>query len=179
MARRLKQVLMPQLVVKKNGFTLIELVTVLVILGILAVTAIPNLTDKSSFEDYTVRDQLISRLRLVQLQGMNAEPFDSKAEIGAQCHWLVVKADCFYYEKTQATYGVCDLPNALNICESDSYNAFNKVSFTPNLLEAANYRFNVDGKLSHDSSSSPIKLNGDNSLNIKIESEGYIHEAVQ
>ena len=183
----MRRFLNDQLKIKKNGFTLIELVTVLIILGILAVTVAPKLTEKMSFEDYTVRDQLITRLRLVQLQGMNVEPFDSKkgrsVEAEQFCHWVVVKPSCFYHEKTLKIEQTCNKPSAVNICASEVYNEFNKVAFANNMLKIANYRFNIDGTLNNDSTISPapfsIKLNGDNHLSIAIEQEGYIHGTLQ
>ena len=45
------------------GFTLIELVTVITILGLLAVAVVPRFVSTSTFESRTVEDQLISALR--------------------------------------------------------------------------------------------------------------------
>lgn len=159
---------------KSAGFTLVELVIVIIVLGILAAGAIPKLASKSGFEDYTVRDQLIARLRLVQLQGMNADPALNAPENG--CYWLVVKARCFYHEQTAKNSGSCDLPSAADVCSNDDYNEFNSVSFPEGMLTPANYRFTIkDGKLSSDSEVSPISIDGDNNLSVIINSEGYIH----
>lgn len=156
----------------KAGFTLVELVIVLIVLGVLAVTAIPKLTGRSAFEDYAVRDQLIARLRLVQLQGMNADPAADATENG--CYWLVVKNSCFYHEHTSRNSGNCTSPSAANVCSDDSYNQYNRVAYSDGMLSPANYRFDLQGKLI--AGASPIRINGDNSLSVTIESEGYIHE---
>ena len=50
----------------QHGFTLIELVTVLTILGLLAVAVVPRFAATSSFESRTVEDQLISAYRQAQ-----------------------------------------------------------------------------------------------------------------
>ena len=50
----------------QRGFTLVELVTVLVILGLLAVTVLPRFLQRSSFETRTAQDTLISAARQAQ-----------------------------------------------------------------------------------------------------------------
>lgn len=170
--------------IKNSGFTLTELVIVIIVLGVLAATAGPKLIGKSAFEDYTVRDQLISRLRLVQLQGMNADPSDG-ATTNA-CYWLVVKSTCFYHEHTEKTASSCNPPDDAVDCGDDNYNQYNSVSFSSGMLEQANYRFDIDGKLSPDSNINSklidldtpaiIAITGESDLKVKIETEGYIHE---
>jgi len=110
-----------------QGFTLVELVIVIIVLGVLSAVAIPRFVSRSSFEDYTVRDQLIARLRLVQLQGMNADPAETTAENA--CYWLVVNNDCFYSDHTSRVAGTCTTPSSINACADDSYNDYGAVSF--------------------------------------------------
>lgn len=50
----------------QHGFTLVELVTVIVIVGILAVSALPRFFTVSDFEDRGSADQVISILRFAQ-----------------------------------------------------------------------------------------------------------------
>ncbi|WP_428448439.1 type II secretion system protein [Photobacterium nomapromontoriensis] len=54
-----------------RGFTLIELVIVIILLGILSVTAMSRLIGRSSFDAIVVRDQAIAMARQIQLLGMN------------------------------------------------------------------------------------------------------------
>lgn len=56
---------------RQQGFTLIELITILILLGILSVTVVPKFFSASSFAANTVQTQIISQLRLLQLQAMN------------------------------------------------------------------------------------------------------------
>lgn len=155
-----------------QGFTLIELVIVIIVLGILAATAIPKFAKRSGFEDYTVRDQLIARLRLVQLQGMNADP--SVNGTTNSCYWLVVSTRCFYNEHTAKVANSCLLPSETGVCSDESYNDFASVSFPMGMLNVANYRFDLEGKLL--TANAPITITGDNNLSVTVESEGFIHE---
>lgn len=54
----------------KNGFTLIELVVVILLLAVLSVTVIPRLGNTSDFERAAQRDQLLSLFRVVQQRAM-------------------------------------------------------------------------------------------------------------
>lgn len=162
----------PTAISPTQGFTLIELVVVLIVLGVLAATTVPKLTGRAAFEEYTVRDQLIARLRLVQLQAMNGDPSDDAAENA--CYWLVVKNSCLYHEHTAKSSGNCSAPPSSDICAGDDHNQYNRVFFSDAMLTPAHYRFDLQGRLAEGSSS--IRINGDNQLTVTIESEGYIHE---
>jgi MSHA pilin protein MshC len=55
---------------KQKAFTLIELIVVILIITILAVTAAPKFIGVSNFDSFAYRDQMISSLRLIQQQSM-------------------------------------------------------------------------------------------------------------
>lgn len=55
----------------QHGFTLIELIVVVILLGILAVTASSRLIGRSSFDAIVVRDQAIALARQIQRDGMD------------------------------------------------------------------------------------------------------------
>lgn len=56
---------------QQHGFTLVELVTVLVILGLLAVAVLPRMLQRNTFEARTAQDTLISAARQAQQLAMN------------------------------------------------------------------------------------------------------------
>ena len=55
---------------KQQGFSLLELIITLVILGTLAVTVVPKFFTNESFDAYEFRDQSLSALRAMQLRAM-------------------------------------------------------------------------------------------------------------
>ncbi|MBV7297976.1 type II secretion system protein [Enterovibrio paralichthyis] len=69
-----------------KGFTLIELITVLMILGIISVFAVPRLSGAEAFSVTGARDTGLSVARQVQLRAMQQE------DTSAGCNALVITA---------------------------------------------------------------------------------------
>jgi MSHA pilin protein MshC len=79
---------------KKNGFTLVELITVIILIGILAMVAAPKFNGSDDYEVYPFRAQLISALRLTQQRAMQQTP-------DSACNQIV-------FDNLKARYGVPD-----------------------------------------------------------------------
>ena len=56
---------------KSRGFSLIELIVVIIVLGIMAVTVMPKMITNDDLQSNEIRDQMLSGLRLVQLSSMH------------------------------------------------------------------------------------------------------------
>lgn len=78
-----------------RGFTLIELVLVIILIGVLAVTATPRFFTASGYEQIAARDQLIQLLRQAQLQTMNNSAECQVVHFGNSQSWIPVNtAEC-------------------------------------------------------------------------------------
>jgi len=154
------------------GFTLIEVLTVMILIGILAVTAISKFSGSDSFEAYTYRTSLISDLRLTQQRAM--QQTDNN-----HCHQIVFDTNR-YGIPDRTDCGVVNFPNGW------------QPDYTSVDLNGTRYTvtFSIDGAgniVSFDSMGRPqancaggCKINvastsSGESVQIQIESEGYIH----
>ena len=165
---------------KSHGFTLVELVTVIILIGILAVSVLPKFDGTASYEAHTQRAQLISALRLTQQRAM--QQTDSGDNY---CHQLI-------FDNTTSRYGVpnridCTITVFPNNWEPDATG-----------LVVEDITFTLDGQINNiavtfdnmgrpTDNPSPALLNNCaggciinvqssiETLQIKIESEGYVH----
>ena len=80
-----------------KGFTLVELVLVIVLLGVLSVSIAPVLFSRPGFSEYTFRDRLISLLQTMQLQAMNNATECSVVVITAMRFGVPIPAVHFQY----------------------------------------------------------------------------------
>ncbi|WP_017221681.1 type II secretion system protein [Moritella dasanensis] len=164
---------------KKSGFTLIELVIVIILLGILAATAIPKLIGNDGFEAQAYRDQLLQLLKTVQQQAMSCDD-DCRKNVGGiprtnnlyACNKVIIESNRFGIPKgcdvtfPLAGYEVPQL--GMSKAEADS----SSISFnSPLRIIEFDSRGVANGCVSCD-----ISIIGEQTLFIRIESQGYIHE---
>ncbi len=70
---------------KQSGFTLVELVTTIILIGIIAVTVAPRFTGAGTYSEYALRDQFISAFRFAQQRAM----YDHQVQ---SCYRVLVEA---------------------------------------------------------------------------------------
>lgn len=151
------------------GFTIIELIVVILILGIMAVSVVPKFFNSTGFQEYTYQAEVITKLRSIQLRAM--QQINS-----GECHTVIV---------TTSALGIpepCDsiLPDGWqgeneDTRESGTTNV--KVDTNHDVIfSPTGFSFTFDGMGRPSCGTCLIKVKGDSELTIKIESEGYIHE---
>ncbi|MFO6423239.1 prepilin-type N-terminal cleavage/methylation domain-containing protein [Motilimonas sp. KMU-193] len=166
-----------------TGFTLVELVIVIIIIGVLAAFVLPKLLSSGGYQDYTVRDQLATRLRLTQLKNMNADPNDVSVNA---CYWTVVQVSaseaCFYSIESARVSGNCAPPTSVS-CDPNApehgSDVYDLVAFSPKVaISPATFLFDYNGieqVACGGSFPCDISINSGNNLTLRIEAEGYIH----
>ena len=82
----------------QSGFTLIELVAVMVLLGVLAVMAIPSYKGSNDFAAYSAQDQIITGARMAQQWAM----YDRAA---GNCYRLNVTANAIRVQRNKSNIG--------------------------------------------------------------------------
>jgi len=167
---------------KKSGFTLIELVIVIILTGILAATAIPKLIGNDGFEIQAYRDQLLQLLKTVQQQAMNCDA-DCRVNDGGTprtgnpyaCNKVIIESQRFGIPENcdDENSTLLELPDIFNppqlgmsIEEAES----TSVTFSQHTIEFD------DLGVASSCTGCDISIIGEQTLLIRIEPQGYIHE---
>lgn len=163
---------------KQTGFTLIELVLVMVLLGILGAVALPRFMGAGDSKSLTTRDALLSRLRLVQTMNMN-EPLTQRTRLVVQQNGFAHITEP--YDGTATSVGNASL--------TDTNQSWRRIYNTDaNILLSGQILFSITfdrlgrpqaynsggGQISACDTSCDILI-GTSNLNLTIEQEGYIH----
>lgn len=158
---------------KHAGFTLIELTITIILISIMAVTVLPKFFQSNGFEEYTYRDELISKLRAIQLRSMQQ----------------INNSTCRNIEVTSNEIGLLATTPNETTCESDPAGETTTVTIDSN----HSVSFTVSESLSSFSFSplgkpvgcTPVDIctitititgeSGESELTVEINQEGYIH----
>ncbi len=136
----------------KSGFTLIELVMVIVIIAILSVVVAPRFFTSKGFEEYTYRSEVIALLRAVQAKAMQ------QANVVNPCHQVTLSStriydDCGHEVQVETNHNVTFATNGSTVLVFDHQGKINCGASCPTI----------------------ISITGLETLQLKIESQGYIH----
>jgi len=142
-----------------QAFTLIELILVILIISILAVNVVPKFFGASDVAHFTVRDQLLSQLRLSQLKAMNQLNVCNRVKITDS--YVVVETN---NSSSCGTEGSSSTQISLGDVEIKL-----STGTTPNPLYVT---FNSQGISDCDC---VLNIIGNETIDLKIESQGYIH----
>lgn len=158
--------------IKYLGFTLIEVLATMILIGILAASAISKFSGSDSFEAYTYRTSLISALRLTQQRAMQ------QTNNIAFCHQIVFEANRYGIpDRTDCT--IVDLPDFPDEFLPDKTGLdLSGTSVTVNIDGGGNIvSFDSMGRPGNDCSGGCIinVSSAVETVQIEIESEGYIH----
>lgn len=130
----------------QRGFTLVELITVMVIVGILAVAVLPRFFTVSDFEDRGSADQVKSMLRFAQ------------------------KTAIAQHTPVTVTLAQGTSPNCTTTLAGGNLTCTVKSALTG----AGDYTFNALGQLTAPAAPATVIINGATTITIEAET-GYVH----
>ena len=147
---------------KNAGFTLVELVTTIILIAILSVVVLPRLMTSSSYSAFTLRDEFISELRKTQLMAMNNQDRCYRVDVDADGYQLLrfEHSTCTGTSISEPKQGFAGGASLVLIASGNS---------------TFNLSFDTSGVASLDCSGPCINVIADETLGINIESQGYIH----
>ncbi|RRJ21372.1 type II secretion system protein [Rheinheimera mesophila] len=163
---------MPTIRARVSGFTLIELIIVVLLIGILTVTLLPRFVGKDGVSEFVARDQIVSLLQTVQIRAMQ--------QTSGGCHNLELSSSVI---ALQAINGCVASPDSAFYFQSssDSNVTLSLVSYDGNsVLPSSILSFDANGRpVLPTSSGYRVRISADSILDICVESQGYIHAIVQ
>lgn len=162
---------------RHQGFTLIEVIVVIILIGILAVNILPKFSGTDSFEAYTFRTSLISALRLTQQRAMQQtnSTFCHQIVLNDERYGIPNRTDCTVTDLSSLTEENRDKTGMI---VDERYNVtfqINGVS-NPSTISFDNMGRPLAGELGGCAGGCIINVTSAvETVQIKIESEGYIH----
>ncbi|NQY87094.1 MAG: prepilin-type N-terminal cleavage/methylation domain-containing protein [Colwellia sp.] len=152
------------------GFTLIELVVTIIMIGIMAATIVPRLLTSKGFEEHVYRDELITKLRYIQLRAMQQSN-------DVTCQVIRVNASDIGLLATEINTNTCD-----SVLAGDTTTvrivSDNDISFSIS-ENLSSFRFSSMGRPVGCIAINPCKITltitGSDALGVLINSEGYIY----
>ncbi|CAK1735991.1 prepilin-type N-terminal cleavage/methylation domain-containing protein [Vibrio crassostreae] len=154
-----------------NGFTLVELIIVIIILGIISTFAASRFVGTSSYSTFTAQEQAISVIRQIQVNRMQ-----SNVSAASDSFRLAINSNCL------GSVAACNLnlSNSAQKTQADARSDYvreSDISFSP-----ANTVIDFD-LLGNPSVSAGVNITinsttSSNSAQVCINSQGYVREGV-
>ncbi|MCL1057132.1 type II secretion system GspH family protein [Shewanella gelidimarina] len=152
---------------RRRGFTLVELVTTIILIAILSVVVIPRLFTASSYSAFTLREEFIAELRKVQIMAMNNQD---------RCYRLSVTPTQYQVSRFNTRYNSGCKGTLVRTDTAQSFQGGAALKLDG--ISSFKVEFDGRGVPSLDCSHSQAKcitVEADETQWIAIESEGYIH----
>ncbi|MBY5949076.1 prepilin-type N-terminal cleavage/methylation domain-containing protein [Photobacterium rosenbergii] len=164
---------------KSAGFTLLELIIVIVLIGIISVTAASRLFGRSGFDAVLARDQAISIARQIQLMGMNSPVNPANPN---RCLALRISTTEFGSENcasnSQSTHKLTLENDLVNFSFFDGVNAHNSSDIYFDMLGRPSVVSNQQLQRICTASNCQVTITSRNGeqASLCINSEGYIND---
>jgi MSHA pilin protein MshC len=170
---------------KNKGFTLIELVVVLVLVGILSVAVYPRMTGKGGIAEYAYQARLVSALRTMQQRAMQ----DTRADF---CFKVVLFSGnnsafgppTLDYIDDSATNKTLTCSNQISTNLDDAYAIASNaemlsdtvaISDAPDFVQFNNMGCTIDVLGNACTTDVRIELQGKKTIAVCVNSQGYIY----
>ena len=153
-----------------KGYTLVELIIVIILIGVLAVAIGPALFSRQGFSEFVFGDRLVFLLQTMQLQAMNQ---------ASECSVVVLQA---------MRFGVPDpcssmtLPNVfdpsflgISLSESQDANLLINSPITDVTFDFLGRPIDPQTSTAICQSGCTIQITGEITVSVRIESQGYVH----
>ncbi|MCS6210843.1 type II secretion system protein [Shewanella baltica] len=153
---------------KQAGFTLVELVTTIILISILAVVVLPRLFTQSSYSAYSLRNEFISELRQVQQKALNNTD---------RCFRVTVSGTGYQVSQFSARNGAVCSGTALspNPLYSQAFQGGAQLVLVSTNSSNFSLDFDIDGSTSLACNGPCINVIANDTVMINISSEGYIY----
>ena len=153
---------------KQAGFTLVELVTTIILISILAVVVLPRLFTQSSYSAYSLSNEFISELRQVQQKALNNTD---------RCFRVTVFGTGYQVSQFSARNGAACSGTALspNPLYSQAFQGGAQLVLVSTNSSNFSLDFDIDGSTSLACNGPCINVIANDTVMINVSSEGYIY----
>lgn len=151
---------------KQTGFTLIELVIIIILIGVLSVTVLPRLFTQSSYSAFSLRNEFIAELRQVQQRALNNTD---------RCYRVAVSATDYQMSLFESRNNIGCTGTVLSNSDAQAFQGGAHLELVSNKTSNFNIDFDINGRPLLTCNGPCINAIADDTVIINISSEGYIN----